>query len=674
MFFLVFINLGYSQGVKRALIIAIGNYPASTGWSHLSSLNDVPLVKRLLNTQGFSDWNISVITDSAATKKGILWAFDKLLNECQTGDIVVIHYSGHGQQMEDDNGDEIDGLDEALIPFDANIRYSKEYTGQNHLRDDLIGEYIDKFRKKLGKKGMLNFFADACYSGTINKSIETSRGTNIIFGTPQFVENLKNNKINVIHSGIYSVTSDISTKSDKDNLAGFVLISASMQNQQCFQTFTSDGKEVGSLSYALSKAFSNLKGNETYRSLFDKIFASIVSFSKVKDVPQIPQIEGDVDNKIFSGEIVLSKPYYSIIDYNFYSKDITVNGGDITGLYKNSIIGLFSEDVADPDDKTPVCKGKIIKSDGFSSTIKLDENEIFKMENVDKKTLSQNLESLFKTKLFVLKYGIPEYDLKISFANVDDNIRTNIESKINSIKYIDIDDKVFDYYLTLTNPETGISGTDIYIVSTRNNNKSIGPISSLNISYPDFVAESLKDLFIYKNLRDIEFVDNRYDVSVDIKLAKKNAQLNRFEFIPVEEINGVKTVNLFDTARITIKNSGKNESYLTILNFTPDGKLVQHLPKSNLDRSNLLPVGGEINIGIVNDLIGLETYKIFITKDFIDFSGIINSRGLNNIQNKGTGKTSALEEFLYNSYSGNKSASCTFSKGATNILQIRVVN
>ena len=88
----------------------------------------------------------------------------------------------------------------------------------------------------------------------------------------------------------------------------------------------------------------------------------------------------------------------------------------------------------------------------------------------------------------------------------------------------------------------------------------------------------------------------------------------------------------------------------------------------------MLPVGGEINIGIVNDLIGLETYKIFITKDFIDFSGIINSRGLNNIQNKGTGKTSALEEFLYNSYSGNKSASCTFSKGATNILQIRVVN
>ena len=177
----------------------------------------------------------------------------------------------------------------------------------------------------------------------------------------------------------------------------------------------------------------------------------------------------------------------------------------------------------------------------------MDENEIFKMENVDKKTLSQNLESLFKTKLFVLKYGIPEYDLKISFANVDDNIRTNIESKINSIKYIDIDDKVFDYYLTLTNPETGISGTDIYIVSTRNNNKSIGPISSLNISYPDFVAESLKDLFIYKNLRDIEFVDNRYDVSVDIKLAKKNAQLNRFEFIPVEEITGVspQTENWF---------------------------------------------------------------------------------------------------------------------------------
>ena len=41
----------------------------------------------------------------------------------------------------DDNGDEEDGLDEALIPYDAQFWYAPgEYEGQNHLRDDELGE------------------------------------------------------------------------------------------------------------------------------------------------------------------------------------------------------------------------------------------------------------------------------------------------------------------------------------------------------------------------------------------------------------------------------------------------------------------------------------------------------------------------------------------------------
>jgi len=31
---------------KYALIIAVGNYPKKTGWSTISSLNDVPLIQQ----------------------------------------------------------------------------------------------------------------------------------------------------------------------------------------------------------------------------------------------------------------------------------------------------------------------------------------------------------------------------------------------------------------------------------------------------------------------------------------------------------------------------------------------------------------------------------------------------------------------------------------------------
>jgi hypothetical protein len=33
--------------------------------------------------------------------------------------LYIFNSSGHGQQIQDDNGDELDGYDEALIPYDA---------------------------------------------------------------------------------------------------------------------------------------------------------------------------------------------------------------------------------------------------------------------------------------------------------------------------------------------------------------------------------------------------------------------------------------------------------------------------------------------------------------------------------------------------------------------------
>jgi len=55
--------------VKRALIIAIGDYPDSLGWGKISSTNDVPLIKRALEGQDFREQNITIITDRQATNQ-----------------------------------------------------------------------------------------------------------------------------------------------------------------------------------------------------------------------------------------------------------------------------------------------------------------------------------------------------------------------------------------------------------------------------------------------------------------------------------------------------------------------------------------------------------------------------------------------------------------------------
>src|SRR5690242_20241206 len=83
---------------KRALIIAIGNYPdpEKNLWVELSSLHDVPLVQTALEKQNFKPENIWTLLDEQATKAGIEKALDKLIDSAKAGDIIVIHISSHG--------------------------------------------------------------------------------------------------------------------------------------------------------------------------------------------------------------------------------------------------------------------------------------------------------------------------------------------------------------------------------------------------------------------------------------------------------------------------------------------------------------------------------------------------------------------------------------------------
>ena len=131
---------------KYGLIIAVGDYPRSTGWSSISSVNDIDLIKQALIGQDFKEDNIAVIKNEEATRAGIIAAIAELRSKIKPGDIVVIHYSGHGQQIFDDNGDEIDDKDESLVPYDAWVRYTSQYKGENHIRDDELGNIIANFR------------------------------------------------------------------------------------------------------------------------------------------------------------------------------------------------------------------------------------------------------------------------------------------------------------------------------------------------------------------------------------------------------------------------------------------------------------------------------------------------------------------------------------------------
>lgn len=173
---------------KHALLIGISDYPQykdpDASWSRIHGANDVQLLSPILSKQGFK---VTTLTNKSATHSAIEKSLKKLSQSIHSGDIVYIQLSGHGQVVEDENEDEVDGWDEAFIPYDAKRCYKENvYHGENHLLDDELNSHLNVIRKKVGENGIVYVVIDACHAGSSYRGneIEDSvyiRGTDIGF-------------------------------------------------------------------------------------------------------------------------------------------------------------------------------------------------------------------------------------------------------------------------------------------------------------------------------------------------------------------------------------------------------------------------------------------------------------------------------------------------------------
>lgn len=75
---------------------------------------------------------------------------------CQVRRLVVLHYSGHGGQTEDSDGDEEDGFDEEIYPLD--------YETAGSIIDDQMHEMLVK---PLPAGTRLTVVMDCCHSATV---------------------------------------------------------------------------------------------------------------------------------------------------------------------------------------------------------------------------------------------------------------------------------------------------------------------------------------------------------------------------------------------------------------------------------------------------------------------------------------------------------------------------
>ncbi len=175
---------GTMAQTRRALVIGIGQQE-DISWGKINGDKDVPYVMEMLKDARFKAGDITRLVNQQAIKAAIVKAFQSLAVHANPGDVVYVHFSGHGQQMKDVHHDEEDGLDECWIPYDAYRKPCEKDRGEKHLTDDEVNHYLNAIRDKIGDAGKMLVVIDACHSGdaTRGDGDEVVRGVNDIFDT-----------------------------------------------------------------------------------------------------------------------------------------------------------------------------------------------------------------------------------------------------------------------------------------------------------------------------------------------------------------------------------------------------------------------------------------------------------------------------------------------------------
>lgn len=147
--------------MKYAFCVGV-NY-AGTSHALKGCLNDVDDWSKLLLGNGFT---VTALKEEAATREGILGGLKALIDNLSPGDVGFFTFSGHGTWVPDVDGDEPDGRDEALVPFDIGA------DGKNLILDDELAALFEF----IPPGAHVVFVSDCCHSGSIFRMMASGSG------------------------------------------------------------------------------------------------------------------------------------------------------------------------------------------------------------------------------------------------------------------------------------------------------------------------------------------------------------------------------------------------------------------------------------------------------------------------------------------------------------------
>ncbi len=270
---------------RKALLVGLNDY-ANPANNLKGCINDVRLVSGMLQAEyGFAGRrSLRLLTNEQATSSGIKHHLAWLVDGARPGDVLVFHYSGHGAQVRDRHGDELDdGLDEIICPYDMD--WDDPFT------DDDLHAVLGALAAGVN----LTVVLDCCHSGTGLREAATAPipfrprvllpPVDIRHGAQPTSRDVGESR----RAGLTRPQADMRVRrfGTAAAQAGAILIAGCKASQVSADAWI-DGDNHGALTYYLWWA----AADAAFRLSYSQLITQVRALLKANGFDQVPQLEG----------------------------------------------------------------------------------------------------------------------------------------------------------------------------------------------------------------------------------------------------------------------------------------------------------------------------------------------------------------------------------------------
>lgn len=599
---------------KFALIVGINEYryvPKLEG-----CLQDAQDMKEVLQSKfGFSEDRILVLADEQATHEAIVNAFKSHLIENARNNpnaIIVFHYSGHGSQVEDKNGDEADGLDETIVPVNSRDPEEKNFD----ITDDELDELFDELSRFTPNT---TFTLDSCHSGSATRGL-TAREV------AQDKRRQPSQKIIARTRSADAQNVDVLPKNER-----YVTISGCMASERTYE-IVNGKKRNGAFTFQLIEALRRAGPSTSYREMLEQV-ASAVSLNNPN---QHPQIEGALDRAVFAGAASRETAFIAI--EKIEGRVITVKAGAAQGVKEGMMIAVYSPDARQlTGDEKKLTNATVTKVSAFNSAAEMPEP----------------LSIPEKSKAILVSPNFSAARLRVMLDKVEagNKLLAAVSEKIKVNDWLELDDgnardvavmrgkfgPVFQDRRdkTVRNVAAPASGNDanlpadnadVYYIASRDGQPMAGMFVTVeDAAGAEKIIDALDKLAKQRNLKalsnEASSIKNKIRIKVWRVYGERDAT-GRFQVGREEPVTADSLDYAFDQSerfRLEIKNESGIPLYIAVFDISTDGGIdLMHPPRGSKEK---LDAGASVKTPVYKTTgpAGYETFKIIATVEYVDY-------------------------------------------------------